>query len=218
MKNPYENRNSLSYKFRARRFSHVKKLVHSILEKKGKCRVLDVGGTEIYWDIADSFVDNKDIQIDLLNLEESQTSRSNFQPIVGDACDLSDIDDNAYDLCHSNSVIEHVGSWQKMINASREIARVAPSYFVQTPYFWFPIEPHYRRPCIHWLPEQIRARMLMKKDLGFYEREQTISDAMTTVQHVYLLDKSQFSDLFPDGRVVHEKFGVLTKSLMAIRE
>ena len=217
MKDPYLDQSSLSSRFRAKRFSHARQVILSILGQKGSCRILDVGGTEKYWGIAPDIVENKNVEIDLLNLNEATASKPNMRAMVGDVCDISWIDSNGYDLCHSNSLIEHVGSWQNMMKAASEIARVAPCYFVQTPYFWFPIEPHYRQPFVHWLPEQIRARMLMKRRRGYVDRKEDLHESMTAVQHLYLLDRMQLSHLFPDARIVSEKLGFITKSLMAIK-
>ena len=33
--------------------------------------------------------------------------------------------------------------------------RVAKQYYVQTPYKWFPIEPHFLTPLVHYLPKPI---------------------------------------------------------------
>jgi hypothetical protein len=122
-----------------------------------------------------------------------------------------------FDLVHSNSTIEHVGPWLQMLKAAAEITRLANAYYVQTPNFWFPVEPHFRAPLLHFLPE-LRARLVMRVRLGFAEtRSETMSDAMLQVQDARLLDRRQLAALFPDAEILDERFFGLTKSLIAIR-
>lgn len=215
--NPYRNPRSLPYKFRQRRFRHVKVLIEQILERKGKCRILDIGGEEIYWQIAGDFLDHNDIEVHLLNIDSSRGQGAKFVSLVGDAADLGHLDDNSYDLVHSNSVIEHVGTWDRMQAMAANVRRLAPAYFVQTPYFWFPFEPHFRCPVFHWLPEQVRYRLLLNFNLGFGGKRHSVDAAMRAVQSAVLLDRRQFATLFSDATVLHERFLLMTKSLMAIR-
>jgi hypothetical protein len=98
-----------------------------------------------------------------------------------------------------------------------EVRRLAPRYFVQTPYFWFPIEPHFSALFFHWRSEQDRARALLKRRYGFFERQPDIGCAMRAVQDARLLDKAQFQYLLPDARHIDERVGGITKSLIAIR-
>ncbi len=215
---------SRSYSFRARRkrFDILRPLIERIIVEKGSCRIADLGGTAYYWEIARPFIDEAPVEIHLINLAPD-VPKDAFagRPFVvsqGDVCALQDVDDNAYDLVHSNSVIEHVGSWNNMMQMAQNVRRLAPTYFVQTPYFWFPIEPHFRFPYFHFLPEQIRYRLLMQFNLGFGGRRGTVDAAMQAVQSAALVDETQMKILFPDARIVRERFGPLTKSLMAIRE
>jgi hypothetical protein len=122
-----------------------------------------------------------------------------------------------FDFAHSNSLIEHVGRWTDMKQCADEIRRVGKSYYVQTPYFWFPLEPHFRVPFFHWLPEQVRARLVMNFKVGYYNRAQSLDQALQDVQSACLLDRAQMQALFPDADVSFERAAGLPKSLMAIR-
>jgi hypothetical protein len=214
---PYLNARSLEYGFRKHRYQQISVLIDKIVCKRGRCRILDVGGSEKYWNIASTHVDNPHIRIDLVNLKTESTTRQNFRSLVGNACDLSELDDMSYDFVHSNSVIEHVGTWENMLRMAANVRRLAPVYFVQTPYFWFPIEPHFRFPLYHWLPESLRYRLIMARSLGHWKKASSVSDAMRSVQSAVLLDCRQFAALFPDAEIRHERLWGLTKSLMAVR-
>jgi hypothetical protein len=215
--NPYEDPRSLDYRFRQKRYEHVRALIDQILAERGRCRIIDLGGTEVYWRIAANHVDDPRIQIELVNLDAEPTSKPNFRSAVGNACDLADFDDMSYDLVHSNSLIEHVGTWDSMLRLAANVRRLAPAYFVQTPYFWFPIEPHFRFPLFHWVPESLRYRLIMAGDLGYMKRANSVTDAVRSVQNARLLDYRQFAELFPDAEIRRERFIGLTKSLLAIR-
>lgn len=216
-RDPYQHRTSLEYRFRLKRFQHIRALVDSVLKTSHSCRILDIGGTETYWDLGRDLLDSGRVQIDLINLTAPETRNKNFRSLSGDARDLSEFPSGSYDICHSNSVIEHVGDWKDMMAMAQEVRRLAPHYYVQVPYFWFPLEPHFRVPFFHWLPEQIRYRLILRRDLGFHKRQENLSNAVETIQSAKLLDRRQFSTLFPDAHIIPEKVVFLTKSLMAIR-
>jgi hypothetical protein len=217
---PYDNPRSLRFKMRRRRFRKIARLIDEILARQQRCRIIDLGGSEQYWRIAESFLREREgrIEISLVNLLPVQISNTNvFRGVIGNACDMSGVTDNAFDLVHSNSVIEHVGHWEDMKRMAREVRRLAPRYYVQTPYFWFPLEPHYNSIGFHWLPQNVQARRLQRRGFGFMARKSSIDVAMNEVEHVRLLDKCQFAFLFPDARMDHEKIARLTKSLIAVR-
>lgn len=217
---PYSNPSSIRFKFRQRRFRNVAKLIDQIIQTKGSCDILDIGGTEVYWRIGSDFLSKNTgkITISLLNLEPVEVENAEvFTARVGDACDLGEFSDHSFDLVHSNSVIEHVGSWDRMKEMAGEVRRLAPHYFIQTPYFWFPFEPHYSSVGYQWFPQNIQAKRLMTRRRGFMYQQPDIDKAMDIVQHVVLLDKRQFFYLFPDGRMEHEKVFGFTKSLIAVR-
>lgn len=212
------NPRSLANRMRRARSRHVVELITTIAAREGQCRILDLGGRVDYWSLFDrAFLEASGIHITLVNFETIEATDPMFTAMQGDACDLSRFADNSFDLVHSNSVVEHVGDWPRMEAFARETRRLAPSYYVQTPYFWFPIEPHFSTAFFHWRSEQSRAKALMRRAHGFSERAKDMGEAMREVQDARLLDKAQFGYLFPDARYVDEKLAGLTKSLIAIR-
>ena len=57
---------------------------------------------------------------------------------------------DAFDLVYCSSVIEHVEPARRAAFAA-ELRRVGRGWFVQTPAFGFPLEPHSLLPGAHWL-------------------------------------------------------------------
>lgn len=217
LESPYGDQKSMPFRFRQKRFAHVQRLIDAVIAEKGSCRILDIGGEAIYWEIAEDYIAQRNVEITLLNLAEERVPSSKFRSVQGDATRLGHLEDNSFDLVHSNSVIEHVGTWGNMEEMARHVRRLAPRYFVQTPNFWFPIEPHMRVPAFHWLPEQIRYRILMNFDIGFAPRRKTVAHAVRDVQSIFLLDRRQVAELFPDATIEIERVLYLAKSIMAIR-
>ena len=208
----------LSRRFRLKRFRRLFALIDAIVAEKGRCRIADLGGTAYYWNIVAEDMAQRPLEIALINPREAQLSSGPFIGRAGDATELGDIDDMSFDLVHSNSVVEHVGDWLRMKAMAANVRRLAPAYYVQTPNFWFPFEPHFRAPFVHWLPEQTRYRLVMRFALGFSERKATVDEAMVRVQSARLLDRGQMKALFPDAAQIDERVCGLTKSLIAMRQ
>jgi hypothetical protein len=213
------NPNSLSSRFRRARARRVVELIEAIHAERGAVRIIDLGGEPAYWRrlFERDFLEGCKVHVTLVNPQAFAVDDPTFTADVGDACALSQHADDSFDLVHTNSVIEHVGDWRRMEAFAAEVHRLAPRYYVQTPYYWFPYEPHYSSLFFHWLPEQTRARALLRRRHGFSERCGDIGEAMMEVQDARLLDKQQFRFLFPDAEHIDEKAAGLTKSLIAIR-
>jgi SAM-dependent methyltransferase len=95
-----------------------------------------------------------------VGLHDGARFRERYSRIVyvqGDACALP-FPDAAFDVVHSNAVIEHVGGRERQEAFVREALRVGRRVFLTTPNRWFPIEVHTRLPFVHWLPEQVAGR------------------------------------------------------------
>ena len=75
--------------------------------------------------------------------------------VQADAAQRLPFDDGAFDLVYSSSVIEHVPRARRP-RFAEEVRRVGRGFFVQTPAFSFPLEPHALLPFAHWLPPRVR--------------------------------------------------------------
>ena len=218
----YKNPKSLGSRMRARRMAPLFDLISKVHTEKGSVSILDVGGRETYWSVIPiEFFERHKVSIVILNLpcELEGEDGEIFTHAVGDACNLAEFADNHFDIVHSNSVIEHVGNWDKVKCFAKEVRRVAPSLFIQTPHFWFPIEPHFIKLAHHWLPKPVRVSMWMRFKMGERGRARDIDEAMHQLDdEPYLLDQRMYRFLFPDCRIIKERFLLFTKSMVAYRE
>lgn len=218
----YNNPDSFGSRMRARRMAPLVGLILKSHAERGRVRILDVGGREQYWKVLDKeFLLDRGVTITILNLPEDLAGEENdlFKYAVGDACNLPQYEDNAFDIVHSNSVIEHVGGWEKIKEFARETNRLAPRLFIQTPYYWFPVEPHFIKPLHHWLPKPIRARIWMRFTMGQRGKAANIDEAMHKIDdEPFLLDMKMFRFLYPDCAIISERFLLMRKSMIAFRD
>jgi SAM-dependent methyltransferase len=76
--------------------------------------------------------------------------------------------DGEFDLGFSNAVVEHVaGGRDGQRRFVHELCRVAGRVFVTTPNRFFPLEVHTLLPFAHWLPPQLRGRVVRAR--GFHD-------------------------------------------------
>ncbi len=141
-----------------------------------------------------------------------------FKFVEADGCDLSRFDDKSFHIAHSNSVVEHVGDCERMVQFAKELSRVSQNYFVQTPNYWFPIEPHCMMPFFHWLPKPIRVWLVLHFQLGHWAKAGSIDQAVRTVKSARLLNKKMFQDLFKGAKVLTERLLWLPKSFIAVKK
>jgi 2-polyprenyl-3-methyl-5-hydroxy-6-metoxy-1,4-benzoquinol methylase len=154
------------------------------------------------------------IQITLLNLAHPETGHGDFEMIQGDATDLSRFQDRAFDVVFANSVIEHVGDLSRQQQMADEIRRVGHRYFVQTPNYYFPLEPHFFLPGFQWLPMSWRVALLKNVGLGWYGRVRDDARARELVETTRLLKERELVTLFPDGVLHRERILGLVNSLV----
>lgn len=204
------NKNSFSHAQRAKRFSFFLEKIEKIPKP---LTILDIGGTVAFWEAMN--FNQPDIKITLLNLEKEEVNNPQFQSITGNATDLSEIEDQQFDIVFSNSVIEHLFTWENQQKMAKEVLRVGKYHFIQTPNYWFPIEPHWVFPFFQFLPKSIRIRLTQRFTLGHIPRVPTYQKAKEQVDEIQLLSLSAYKTLFPHSHIYIEKFAGLSKSFTA---
>jgi hypothetical protein len=124
--------------------------------------------------------------------------------------------DDLYDVAHSNSVIEHVGGDKEKSRMAKEVQRIAKKHFIQTPNYWFFMEPHYRAIGFQWLPRAAQVWLLKTRNMGCFKRAGSTEEARAILDSVQLLTYKDMKRYFPGSVIWREKVCGLTKSFVAI--
>lgn len=178
------NTDNLSSRFRRKRF----KIFQTYLSKVALTspKILDVGGTEDYWNQI-NLIFGINFQPIINNISKDELNKGNFSGIVDDGKCLSSVKDNTFDIAYSNSVIEHLSTFEEQQEMVDNLQRVAQYYFVQTPAFIFPFEPHFLFPFFHWLPRQIRIMLTLHLNLGWFKKCNNKMDAELLVNSIRII-------------------------------
>ena len=178
----------------------------------GPVHVLDLGGTAHFWMSQEV---SPEWRVTIVNVRTEAIDRPDWiRHTLGDARTLP-FGDRSFDVVFSNSVIEHVGTFADQMRMAREVVRVGRRFFVQTPYRYFPIEPHFHVPLFQFFPLGVRAELLSRYDLGWQKRIPDRKAALDEVAAVRLLSERDFKRMFPEARIYRERFCGLVKSLTA---
>lgn len=200
-----KNQDSISYKLRKKRFNFFLKIMH--IDRCSK--ILDVGGDEDIW--IDTGLENR---VTLLNLKFKR-KLPKFTYIQGNACNMSFFSNKKFDIIYSNSVIEHVGSNIMQQKFANEICRVAHKYWVQTPYRHFPIEQHFLFPCFQYFHPKFQR--IIGCHWKYSHLKINNENIIKELSKLRLLNINEMKKLFPDTKILKEKYFGLTKSIIAYR-
>jgi hypothetical protein len=204
--NPYSG-HSVSSRARAKRWDEVLRRFPNLADM----RVVDLGGDIRHWESCPV----RPRKIVFVNLYP-QPEADGHRVIVADACTVpSELTGDRFDLAYSNSVIEHVGGHERRTAFADVTRRLGERYWVQTPYRYFPVEPHWLFPGLQFLPTAIRVRVTERWPLG--HRQATGRDATENVLSVELLGRTELRHYFPDADIWTESLAGLPKSLVAVR-
>jgi SAM-dependent methyltransferase len=210
---------SVAERFRAKRGRHLASLLHGLSHP---IRILDLGGTETYWEQI-GLARQIGGEVVLLNLGPVQSRGTNFSAMVGDACDLSRFSDQSFDLVFSNSVIEHVGDFNRQRQMAREVTRVGRRCYIQTPNRNFPIEPHFLLPLFQFYPAWLQQAALLCCGVSVAEGRlvrrhiDNRGEAAVIASSVRLLTRRELQQLFPSSTIWAERLGPFVKSYVAMQ-
>lgn len=176
-------------------------------------RILDVGGHAYDWEGVPV-----DSRITLLNVAypTGAQNSSRFTSLIGDGRKM-DFEEGAFEIAYSNSVIEHVGSFEDQKRFASEARRVGKRIFVQTPNRWFPVEPHFGALFVHFLPWTLAKVLLRFLSFRGLFRSGDNVDLKHLANELRLLSFREMRELFPDCEIYRERCLGLTKSFIAIR-
>lgn len=202
---------SLGASFRKKRLAYFESLFFRNFDPQKPIRILDVGGTAYFWE-SSKLIDFPTIEITLLNLHLEESQRPNVIAEKGDATSMPEFSAKEFDLVFSNSVIEHLYTWENQLKMAQEIQRVGKKYYVQTPNRYFPIEAHYALPFAQYWPKNILFQTLTKTPFSRFQKWDSKA-AKQYIEEIRLLDEKEMKHLFPEGKVYREKLGGMTKSI-----
>jgi hypothetical protein len=197
--------------FRRRRM----KLFYELFAPSAETRVLDIGGAPNTW-LAESRNDAR-FRVTLVNLVFPDVlTDARFTAVDGDATALP-IADGSFDIAFSNSVIEHMTTWERQQAFAREARRVARRLWIQTPARSFPLEPHLLAPWFQYWPQRWQTRLARYFTLWGLMTKPDRARVDEMIGDIRLLSYREFQELFPDCRIVKERVLGLTKSYIAVR-
>jgi predicted SAM-dependent methyltransferase len=208
-----DNPNSLGNKFRKQRFQYFEDLFHSNFPNNYPIKVLDIGGTVHFWKEQELLKSGK-VQVVLLNLSAEDVHLEGLSSMAGDASDLSQFTDKSFDLVFSNSVIEHLYTWENQTKMAKEVIRVGKKFFIQTPNRHFFLEAHYALPFVQYFPKKLTHFLLTKTKLSRGSKWDQ-KDAQQYLDEIRLLSYSEMKTLFPGAKMYREKFFGMNKSFSA---
>ena len=179
-------------------------------------RVVDLGGTVGSWLAAPVRPQQVVLVNDDARENPPEAGQPGIQVVLGDACDLPPaVRDERFDLVYSNSVIEHVGGHWRRAAFAASVHRLSDRHWVQTPYRYFPLEPHFLFPGFALLPLRAQAEVVRRWPLGHYAAVRELREAVRWSLATELLSFTELRHYFPSSQIQRERVLGLTKSLIA---
>lgn len=179
--------------------------------------VIDLGGRPATW----LDLPIRPRSVTLVNVEDTPDagpadSASWITAVRADVCALpARLMQRHWDLAFSNSVIEHVGGHARRTDFAATASRIADRLWIQTPYRYFPLEPHWLFPGMQFLPDRARATIAARWPLAWSRPDGR--EAVGQVLDIELLSVTALRYYLPDATILRERVLGLPKSLIAVR-
>lgn len=173
-------------------------------------RVLDLGGTADTWRTSTL----RPLGVTLVNIAPQVHIEPWMNFVRADACSGGF---GQYDLVFSNSLMEHLGGHARRQQFADVVQQSAPSWWIQTPYRYFPLEPHWFFPCFQFLPFKMRLEICRRWDIGHIGAHPNIRDAAEAVSSTELISATEMRAYFFTSEIWFERLAGLPKSLVAIK-
>jgi hypothetical protein len=177
--------------------------------------IIDLGGTAEAWLRAP--IRPASVHVVNLRPEPEAAVAEWIRTDQGDACDLPGfIRNGSYDLVFSNSVLEHVGGHAQRMRFAEAVHKLGNLHWIQTPYRYFPIEPHLLFPGFQFLPLTVRAELSRRWPLA-HTKPGSRQEGLEAVMGLELVSRAEMSYYFPTSVIRGERIFGLSKSLIAIK-
>jgi hypothetical protein len=201
---------SFGARYRARRWAWLNAAFPNLRQMS----VVDLGGTADAWLQAPV----RPARVHLLNLETPPADLPGWMDSdLADACELpGSVLKGPYDLVVSNSVLEHVGGHERRQRFADAVHRLADLHWVQTPYRYFPVEPHWLFPGFQFLP--VAARTVVARHWPLVHTPPADrAAALRAALGVELVSRTELAFYFPGSEIRSERMAGLVKSLIAAK-
>lgn len=170
--------------------------------------VLDLGGFARFW--SQSPVRPRHVTV--VNLDEDVHDEPWVDSVLGDACTYRG---QSVDLVVSNSLIEHVGGSEQRRLLAETVCLHSDRHWVQTPYRYFPMEPHWVFPGFQFLPLTAQTQIGLHWPYG-HIRAETPEESRREALGVELIGITELQQLFPRSEIWRERWFGLPKSIVAV--
>jgi hypothetical protein len=199
---------SFTYRCRQRRNEEFKRRFPDLAEM----RVLDLGGTAHTWRVPGMRASS----VTIINIDQGVESPDEpwLEMLHADACAGSF---GKYDLVFSNSLMEHLGGHARRQQFAEVTQESASSWWIQTPYRYFPIEPHWVFPGFQFLPFRMRLMICQHRNTLNVPACKDRAEAAELVASTELISATEMRTYFPTSEIWFERIAGAPKSLVAVQ-